>query len=574
MCKKLTALMLVFVLLVSMVPAASAASNQAELDSGDVTIEGTNGFGTLLSQELAESQEETAEAESEYPGGYTVTDLEIVDNIATVTYDTMEDATLVVALYTEDGMQLVTSAKAAVTPDATEATVTFEGEMPEYFMASAYLLDSYDLSPLCAAYDTPMYTQEMQELLASTVNDYDPEKVLQLDDDETTNFAVYADSTIVIEAIDGVNTVASIDDENATYIIKNADEQFTALTEGDVFVYPYAENEILIVKVAVITVDGTTVTITGAEISMEEAFSAVKIEGNDSTENMVVDESAADDGVTFEGISEATDANFVQPMDNEVSVEVSKTAKFKIGTDIYSKGGVKVSVAGSVEFSAKVELSYYVSATRQYVDFRVEHAVAGALSLTGELKYEFQLCKSEFYPIPCLDFAIVPTIKIEVNGAIEFSATLKGTIGFTYDGKQGLKPLNSTPQFDLDAKAECTIFFGVDLKPQVEVAEGYLAEFEIELPIGLELKVTRSGNGGQEPSTTEPTYHTCTRCLDIEVFFKIEITAKLTFLKCEWLTIEGTPISTKWGLGHMYYSLDHLDFGRGLCPYQAFRLSM
>ena len=32
--------------------------------------------------------------------------------------------------------------------------------------------------PLCVDYDTPMYTQEMQELMASTIHDYDPEKVL------------------------------------------------------------------------------------------------------------------------------------------------------------------------------------------------------------------------------------------------------------------------------------------------------------------------------------------------------------------------------------------------------------
>ena len=68
-------------------------------------------------------------------------------------------------------------------------------------------MDTYDLSPLCAAYDTPMYTREMQELLESTVDDYDSDRVLNLDEDETTNFAVYADDTIVIEGGTDVNTV-------------------------------------------------------------------------------------------------------------------------------------------------------------------------------------------------------------------------------------------------------------------------------------------------------------------------------------------------------------------------------
>ena len=70
-----------------------------------------------------------------------------------------------------------------------------------------------------------------------------------------------AENTIVIEAQAGVNNVASVDDENFTYVIENADESITSLVEGDVFVYLYGKNEILIVKVASIQVNGNTVTI-------------------------------------------------------------------------------------------------------------------------------------------------------------------------------------------------------------------------------------------------------------------------------------------------------------------------
>lgn len=264
-----------------------------------------------------------------------------MDNVATVTYDTMEEATLVVALYTEDGMQLLTSAKATVTPENTEASVTFEDEIPEYFMASAYLMDSYDLSPLCAAYDTPMYTRQMQELLASTVDDYDPEKVLNLDDDDTTNFAVYADSTIVIEPEDGVNTVASIDDENAVYVIKNADEQITALREGDVFVYSYAEGEMLIVKVETITINGTTATITGSELELEEVFSHMKIENTGSTEDMIVDENSGDEGVTYIGL-QPEDA--VNPSAKEGDAEL----QFSMGFDVEKEIDRYSSFSGSL----------------------------------------------------------------------------------------------------------------------------------------------------------------------------------------------------------------------------------
>ena len=136
--KRIFALLLALCLLLGSVPLSAQAENTPEttVDTGDIRVEGTNGFGTLLSDEIASYQSETAHDGN--PGGYTVTGLEIVGNQATVTYDSLEEAQLVVALYTEDGVQLLTSATAIVSPEETEVVVVFEGEMPQYFMASAY----------------------------------------------------------------------------------------------------------------------------------------------------------------------------------------------------------------------------------------------------------------------------------------------------------------------------------------------------------------------------------------------------------------------------------------------------
>ena len=162
--KRIIALVLTLVMAFSVLPVgAFAAENQVSpaVDTGNVTIEGTNGFGHLLGAEISKEQSAAAEAVSEFGMGYTVTDLEITGNTATVTYDAMKEAVLIVALYSEDGMQMLASGKTTVTPDATEATVTIEGTMPQYFLASAYLVDSYDFTPLCEAYESPMYTQDM-----------------------------------------------------------------------------------------------------------------------------------------------------------------------------------------------------------------------------------------------------------------------------------------------------------------------------------------------------------------------------------------------------------------------------
>lgn len=300
MIKRVISLLLILVMLTGMLPVFAQAQEEptTAVDNGDVTMEGTNGFGNLLAEDIANQQ---ATMEDQVASGYTLTNLEITGNTATVTYDSLEEATVVVAIYTEDGMQLLTSGKATVIPEETTATVTVEGEMPQYFMASAYLLDSYDMSPLCPAYQSPLYTKEMQDLLASTTEDYDSERVLNLDEDKTTNFAVYAEGTILIEQLQGVNIVTSIDDSTLTYVIENTDSSITSLKPGDVFAYPYADGEMLIAKVSAITIEGTTAIITGAELEMEEVFSHVKIDGEKGSEAVTVDDSTATKGVTYGG---------------------------------------------------------------------------------------------------------------------------------------------------------------------------------------------------------------------------------------------------------------------------------
>ena len=100
--QRVISVFLAIVMLVSIFPTTGYATNEGdttEIDTGDVSIEGTNGFGALLSTELTRNQTEATEGESEYEAGYLVTALDIVGNTATVEYNSMETAVLVVAIY-------------------------------------------------------------------------------------------------------------------------------------------------------------------------------------------------------------------------------------------------------------------------------------------------------------------------------------------------------------------------------------------------------------------------------------------------------------------------------------------
>ena len=560
----------------TMLPVQAFATNgqpQTAVDTGDVTVQGTNGFGTLLSQDIQEYQEESTLADAEYEGGYSILDLTFNGAVATVEYSSLEEAILVVALYFEDGLQMVASGKTEVSPDEDIAVVTIEGDIPKYFQASAYLVDTNDFSPLCVSYDTPMYTREMQELLASTVDDYDADRVLNLDNDKTTNFAVFADETIVIENIPGINEVISIDEENLTYVIVDADNQIKGLKSGDVFVFTYAEDDVIIAKVREIDIEGDKVTIVGGELEMEEVFNAVKVEGTDNTDNMVVDENTVEDGVTYEGLVDASDPHAVNPLADEFVGEISRSAKFSLDKDFIDKGGIKVKLTGEVSFSAKIELSYYVSTTKQFTNVKIEKEIKGSIGVTGKLEKELRLCKAPFRPFPGLTIAIEPTLKIEVTGSVEFSAAVSSTVGFTFERGKKPKWHNGKPKFDADVKAEVAIFMGLDLKPQIDIGEGWIAKFELEMPIGIEFKIRNTGHGNAIRGELDESWHECVKCLDIEPSVKMELTAKIQFLKMKKLKYSGDIFSLSISVGHLYFSFDRAELGFSICPYQTYRVT-
>lgn len=594
--RSISLLLVLGILLGVLAPAAHATpvEETATVDTGDVTIEGTNGFGSLLAQEVTENQQETEIKNENYPGGYSVTDLEIADGVATVTYDSVEDATLVVALHTEDGMQLLTSATLTVTPDATEATVTFEGEMPEYFMASAYLLDQYDYSPLCASYDTPMYTREMQELLASTVDDYDLEKVLNLDGDKTTNFAVYADSTSVIEPEDGVNTVATIDDENAVYVIENADEQITSLAEGDVFVYPYAENEILIIKVASISLDGTTATITGAELEMNDVFSYVKIESTADAGNAVVHDGTGDDCVTYNGVqynSAKMNGQESQLQPNAWGDDITlpmPSLEFGVEETFEDAEGNKITISGGMKIEADINLQYYIALFSQYVKFQIDTTAGLNFTVAGTVElFEFELHEIDFDLIPQLvSVGSKPQVEVSFNGEIGWEGNVHFTVGFALGHNVPKQDLCTGPWVESKTNLKVGFAVKIDLQPNLSAKATDFLELisaRVTCPAGFEVTAEENGQSvvdayGDQGSSI----HTCQNCLKFELFGCVELGAEIVFLDNVKLVNKGDGLSislpfkakVKVPILSAYYSATYNDFGFGSCPYESYRVTL
>lgn len=116
--KRILSILLVISLLIGQIPVAVFAADTestAAVNAENVSIEGTNSFGNLLSEEIAEEQESVSLEENK--AGYTVIDLTVEGNTAVVKYASLESVLLVVALYSEDGMQMLASGTAEADKD-------------------------------------------------------------------------------------------------------------------------------------------------------------------------------------------------------------------------------------------------------------------------------------------------------------------------------------------------------------------------------------------------------------------------------------------------------------------------
>ncbi len=558
MFKRSLSVILCVVMLLAMLPAVEAKAVEPPVaDSNAWSVEGTNGLGTLLSQELQDYQEADQAA-----GGYNVVGLEVENGVATARLRALEPAILVVGIYTEDGLQLLCSGKAEVQPTDTQVSVTLEGTMPQYFRASAYLVDIYDYSPLCSAYENVLYTRQMQELLASTAADYDPALVLKLDDSEDTNFAVYETSTIIIEQQDGVNTVAQADDATATYVIENADEQITGLQTGDIFVLPYGENNILIVKVAAISISGTTATITGDQVELEEVFAYAKLEATGDASDAVVDEATAEEGVVFDGISQTP---ATRAFEGNGKGEYQFNFRFlnkELKDDSENLSG-KVIFNGSLSLRMELSYNYYISLSTQFTELKFEMGVGTVFSVEGKATGKLGLPDISIGVLGLrVDFR--PELQLEFSGKMEYKAYYNFVKGVSHSSETGTKDLSTPPEVDADFKAEGAVFFGINMAPVARVLEG-LVITELELPVGFELKVTPEFG-----PTQGDIVHSCKECTAMELFFKTELSAKIKFLGSEKLMqeIKVTPIHIK--LCDFYSSKDYDAAGIGKCPYKSF----
>ena len=541
------------VMIFTLLPMSAFAENGNATTEPTMDVGGSNSVGKLISNEVTEQGAEQAAA------GSHISDLVINGNTATVTFMTdAAECDIVVGIYDENNeAYMLASGTAAAHFGDSEISVELSGSMPESFIATAYMLERETHSPLCEAYTTQMYTSEMQAFLATTVNDYDKELVLNLDENEETNFAVFNGETLRISESDGM----SVEDKgNGTYIVSNADDSVKSLSKGDEFAFTYDDGTVLLVSVASVKVNGNTVTITEAsDADLQDFFDYVKIEGsNDSSSEASIDTSCMDESVTLVNDSSArTMSTYARDIDKEGSYGSS----FSVNLN-HDK------VKGSLTFGYEISLKVYVTVSYKYVSLTAD--------FTQSLSVTLSIIKKEIpINLPTVDVYIIPGVYAhlktafvaEASVSLEWTGEIKTTIGFAYDSDIGFVNKCSSPSCDSKLELSGKVFLGMKISLGVEIISDEIASAGIESKAGAEL----SANVRLDKDNSGSIIHDCDKCLEGSISAVISLTAKANFLRFE---VENTFAEYKQKISDFYSSATFGDDGWGTCPHISYKVSL
>ena len=404
--KRILAVLLTAVMLVGVVPVGALAvggKNNGELET-DTYVKGSSSVGTMLAETLENAQNEY---ESDFESGAFVSGLDLKGLKAEVNFSTQKDAKLIVAVYAEDSGKMLTSGVKDVSAEETSVTVDInKASLPQYYRVKAFLIDADNMSALCSPYTDNTHTQAYIDFMSKDVNDFDSDKVINLDDNEENNFLVVAENAEKIVGTSSKNILVSADYDNGVYEFKEIDDSIKNLKPGNVFYFGGLEKD-EVIKIKTIKISGTKATIVSDDFELEDAFEYIKIDSSEIQQELSTQSSVAKKAkkVEHEESLEFFDASF------EINYREKEngTRGFQI-THHVNKEGLKVKetpdsekdwndndgkVLANVKADVKLKVDFKVYIAKKYkeISFSVTGEAGITLNIGAEFEHTFKLGK-------------------------------------------------------------------------------------------------------------------------------------------------------------------------------------
>lgn len=577
--------------------AEESQTKQAEVDTSDVSMEATDSFGKLLLNSI-DSQEGTQEGENRIIG------VTVSGSTATVDYVAAEKADIVVAVYTDDTAERMTASgtiEASVTQDGegkSTATVQLTGTIPNSFLVKAFLLDKAEHAPLSNEFTNSAYTKDIQDLEGSDISDFPEDRVVNLDDNNDTNFAVVNENVILVDATQSVGQMTISENGDGSYTITNADEKTKNLKTGDLFVYQDNDG-ILVLQIENIDVAGNTVTISGNEdLELIDVFDVVKIQSYDDGSQLEYDGTGVDEDVHYQGAGviqdplEETNTLFEDLTDGDFSATLAQ--KFVIGKDDFYKDEEnpndethitsKFGINAVLNLKITAKLQYLINADKQTMSFTLNNEISGGVEAkyTEEIRIDLGVFKKE-----------LPGVYLNYTPQFVFKGDVTGTFYYKLTQKQGYSLENRTitniserPVQEFSIKISGTVYLGVEMapslkiglyklfKPHTEENLFKLAEIKLTATVGAEGTITSTLvlNKPEENKLTNASLgdsvHICNTCLGADFYAKITLSVGIDIIGV-WKT-DASIMDLREHVYTCYYSQDFKEFGEGSCPHKMY----
>ena len=427
------------------------------------------------------------------------------------------DCKLLVSFIDENSNELFASIEGNVEAGRlkhTEVSVD-TSKLGDYFVIKAQLFDGL-YNPVGAPFAVKKYTKEMADIISKTTNDFAQDRVINFDEDETNNFVVLSDDTIIAKSSEGKNELVSSDFENNVFVFENADDTVKRLEKGKFFYIQPSPESIVSIAVEDVKVDGDTVTVSGSD-DIDDMLAFVKFESQSDPRDAVLDMETADEGI------ERTDTDFeetgVMSFDMTqylLSYSASNSESLSLNGSIpLGSSGIDLGASVGVSFTQSFEFYKEWGYTYVYYELKTESTFSVTLGVdNGDNDVLKNLDEDECSPR--VGSVTIPTsipgatVKISLDIVLELEASLSVTFsttsvyGFQYDTDYGMETIDKTVENSngITVKLEGKAFVGLKISASLDALDlGFvsLLEFSLYAKVGLEitgaLEVSYAHNG-------------------------------------------------------------------------------
>ena len=573
-------------------------TSQPTVDTSDVTMEATDGFGKLLVNSINEQNDTSSNR---------IIGVSVSGNTATVKYVSTTDADIVVSIYTDDSAEEMVASGTAYAPAMVEntgsstATVAISGTIPEYYTVKCYLLDTAEHAPLCKEYTDDSNTEDIVDLETATIDSFPQDRVINLDDQSVTNFAVVKKGILLINddssdahanSLSENHTVIS-ENGNGSYTIHTSDSRIKSLVPGKILTYQSGD-EILIIRVETISVSDDSITITGDDsLDLIDVFDIVKLESSNDDGQLEYDGSGVDKDVHYNGATKDDD-ELEQTNAFSDDVNFTFTHKFVIGTDTFYDGKKedddgahavsKFGINAVLNLKLSNQFKYYISATKQTLDYSLTSEASGGVEVayTGSIKIDLGYFKKK---LPGIYINYTPQLVMQTDVKGQFLYTVTSKQGFHCDGFS-ITDTSQKPVVDFSIKVSGTIYIGVEFAPSVKAGvykiskprtdENFLTLMELKLTFSIGAEGSLTPNVPVEPVAVNQishkfsgnSIHECNACLAGDVYSKVVFSVTVNVIKIFDQT--ATLLDYRQHILTLYYSINYNDLGFGTCPHNLY----